>query len=178
MRRRRWNRGSPGTRTLHGGSHPGAGLLLLDHAVEDGGDRREVDGDAGEGVQDANGGGVLVDQDDETIRKADDAVALELRQADAQAPAGGGVEEATSHASAGCAFREKSTKKRGIHIGGLLFLARASAMRAISNIPFPRRRPIGVGHFSDRRSVTTARQAKPRKNNYNQSDSTKIKATV
>lgn len=77
----------------HGGSYPGAGLQLLDHVVEDGGDGREVDGDAGEGVEDAEGGGVLVDEDEEAVREADDAVALELWQGDAEAPGGGRVEE-------------------------------------------------------------------------------------
>lgn len=77
----------------HGGSHPGAGQLVLDHGHDDGADGREVDGDAGEGMQDADGGGSLVEQDEEAVGEADDAVAAELRQADADAPAGGGAEE-------------------------------------------------------------------------------------
>ena len=77
----------------HGGSHPGAGQLVLDHVVQDGGDGREVDGNAGEGMQDADGGGSLVEQDEEAVGEADDAVAAELQQADADAPAGGGAEE-------------------------------------------------------------------------------------
>ena len=61
--------------------------------MKDVGKREEVEEDASERVQDTDGGGAFVEQDEEAVREPDDPVAAELRQADAEAPAGGRVEE-------------------------------------------------------------------------------------
>ncbi|BAT02440.1 Os07g0591350 [Oryza sativa Japonica Group] len=73
--------------------HVEQGVAVLDHLVEHGGEGREVDGDAGEGVEHADGGGALVEEDDEAVGEAHDPVATELREADTEAPGRAGVEE-------------------------------------------------------------------------------------
>ncbi|KAB8106180.1 hypothetical protein EE612_040412 [Oryza sativa] len=81
--------------------HVEQGVAVLDHLVEHGGEGREVDGDAGEGVEHADGGGALVEEDDEAVGEAHDPVATELREADTEAPGRAGVEEGVSQASSG-----------------------------------------------------------------------------
>lgn len=57
--------------------------------MEDGGEGREVQEEASEGVQHTDNGGALVQQDEEAVREFDDPVVVELRQANAEAPGGG-----------------------------------------------------------------------------------------
>jgi hypothetical protein len=47
--------------------------------VEDGDEGREVDHDSREGMEHPDGGGALVEKDDESVCEAYDPVALELR---------------------------------------------------------------------------------------------------
>lgn len=61
--------------------------------MEEGGKAEEVDGDMGEGMDDADDGVAGVEEEDKATGEVDDLVALELLQVHREEFAAGGVEE-------------------------------------------------------------------------------------